>query len=96
MTNMAETSLFAFRSFSPDELQAKEREVLGVFLVAAALGDKLELTREQIADYLHWKESAVCGRVNSLVKKGHLAEKVGGRTHSGRPAMLVHLPEFTQ
>jgi hypothetical protein len=92
MTNMAETSLAAFRSLDPSLLQQKESEVLDVFVVAAVAGVRLELTREQLAKAMDWKECAVCGRVNSLVKKGRLQEIEGGKTASGRSAMLVRLP----
>jgi hypothetical protein len=92
MTNMAETSLAAFRSLDPSLLQQKESEVLDVFVAASLAGVRLELTREQLAKALEWKEAAVCGRVNSLVKKGRLEEIDGGKTASGRSAMLVRLP----
>lgn len=92
-TQMSETSLAAFRSFDPATLQAKEREVMALFVSAEA---PLLLTREQIAEQMGWKESAVCGRVNSLVAKGWLQEITGGVTRSGRAAMLVRLPVFEQ
>lgn len=91
MTNMAETSLDAFRSIEPT-LQQKEVEVMAVFEFARNAGVQLELTREALARHLDWKESAVCGRVNNLVKKGRLEEIHGGKTASGRSAMLVRLP----
>ena len=49
-------------------------------------------TREQLARILGWKESAVCGRVNSLVAKGELEESGFIKTSSGRSAKLVGLP----
>lgn len=87
-TAMAETSLATYRSLGvKDYLQPKEREVMSLF---ADTG--LALTREQIAQRLGWKESAVCGRINSLVAKRELEEIDGGKTMSGRPAKLVRLP----
>lgn len=95
-TQMSNTSLAAYRSFDPATLQAKEQEVYNLFLDGAKHDNPLELTRETLAMILGWKESAVCGRVNSLVKKGFLEESAGGITYSGRSAMLVHLPVFEQ
>ncbi len=92
-TQIAETSLQAFRSFDPDDLQKKEKAVMALFVGAEV---PLSLTREQIAGRLNWKESAVCGRVNSLVEKGWLQEVAGGITRSGRSAMLVRLPVIEQ
>ncbi|ABR90920.1 Hypothetical protein mma_2214 [Janthinobacterium sp. Marseille] len=96
-TNVAATSIAALHSFDASTLQAKEHEVMTLFLWPILYqGGKEEMTREQIAEALGWKESAVCGRVNSLVDKGWLQEKAGGITRSGRSAMLVHLPVFEQ
>lgn len=87
-TAMSETSLAAFHSLPVKQyLQPKERAVMALFS-----GAPCALTREQIAATLGWKESAVCGRVNSLVTKGELEEVVGGKTASGRSAMLLKLP----
>lgn len=85
-TNMASTSLQTYDSLGVKAyLQPKEIAVMDLMRKSCAL------TREQIAQRLGWKESAVCGRVNSLVTKGALQEVDGGRTVSGRPAKLVKL-----
>ena len=86
-TNIAETSLDAYHSFSAPALQRKERELLAVFTPSG-----LPITREKLAQVLGWKESQVCGRVNSLVAKGCLEEIDGGKTASGRSAKLLRLP----
>ena len=90
-TAMAETSGDAFHYFGVRSLQSKEREVLEVF---HRLGGRH--TREQLAKILGWKESAVCGRVNSLVTKGELEEFGVVKTSSGRSAKLVGLPSAGQ
>ena len=86
-TAVAETSLDAFNSFSIPDLQKKERVVLEYLRDV-----QMALTREQLAQRLGWKESAVCGRVNSLVTKKVLEEIEGGKTSSGRTAKLVRIP----
>ena len=85
-TAIAETSIAAFYSFRVPELQNKEMEVLAAIQEAGR-----PMTREQIAQMLGWKESAVCGRVNSLVAKGVLEESGTLKTLSGRSAKLVGL-----
>ena len=85
---MAETSLDAFHSFAPIELQRKEKELLGVFI----LNPSAVLTRERLAAVLGWKEASVCGRASSLVAKNVLEEIDGGKTSSGRSAKLLRLP----
>ena len=92
MSAMAETSLSAYRSFSTVDLQAKEIEVMDEF----ATYPGLTITREQLAARLGWKESAVCGRANSLVAKGALEEIDGGKTRSGRSAKLLRVPVVGQ
>ena len=87
-TAVAETSLQAFHSFSNPDLQRKEREVIALF----DRYPKASFTREQIADFLGWKEAAICGRANSLATKGVLEEIDGGKTRSGRSAKLLRLP----
>ncbi len=90
-TLVAGTSLAAFHGLSViNYLQPKEQEVMNLFKPG------VELTREQIATRLGWKESAVCGRANSLVTKGKLEEIEGGKTRSGRSAMLLRLPVASQ
>ena len=90
-TTVTETSVMAFHSFSIPELQNKEQEVLAAIKEAGR-----PLTREQIAAALDWKESQVCGRVNSLVTKGVLEESGTVKTASGRSAKLVGLPVVGQ
>lgn len=86
-TQVSKTSLSAFHGLSAvNYLQPKEQEVMSLFKAG------VQLTREQIAARLGWKESAVCGRANSLVTKGKLEEVEGGKTQSGRSAMLLRLP----
>jgi hypothetical protein len=86
-TNMASTSLDTYRSFGvASYLQPKEQAVMAVFQPGTIL------TREQIAQRLGWKESAVCGRVNSLVTKGCLIEAGTAKTSTGHTAKLVKLP----
>ena len=86
-TAIAETSVAAFYSFRLPDLQNKELEVLIAIEEAGR-----PMTREQIAQMLGWKESAVCGRVNSLVAKCVLEESGTVKTSSGRSAKLVGLP----
>jgi hypothetical protein len=69
-TAVSETSREAFHSFSIQDLQRREREVVGVFLRIPGL----TLSRERLAWILQWKEGSVCGRVNSLIAKGVLEE----------------------
>ena len=89
---MAETSAEAYRSFSIVTLQKKEQELMKLFYQHHGL----TVTREKLAQMMGWKESQVCGRVNSLVAKFCLQEIEGGRTQSGRSAMLVRLPIYEQ
>lgn len=84
---MASTSLDTYHSFSTTDLQRKEIEVLAEFVETPGL----TVTREQLAARLGWKESAVCGRTNSLVAKNVLEEIDGGRTSSGRSAKRLRL-----
>jgi len=86
-TQLAQTSIAAFHSFRVPELQNKEMEVLAAIQEAGR-----PMTREQIAQVLGWKESQVCGRVNSLVAKRVLEESGTVKTSSGRSAKLVGLP----
>jgi len=89
---IAHTSRAAYESLSPiNYMQPKERALMQVFSA-----DSIALTREQLAAALHWKESAVCGRANSLVTKGALEEIDGGKTSSGRAAKLLRLPRGVQ
>ncbi len=89
--NMAATSMATFHSLPvKDYLQPKEAEVMNLMIGGH------QLTREQIAQRLGWKEASVCGRINSLVTKGCLEEIDGGRTVSGRPAKLVRIPVVGQ
>lgn len=89
-TNIASTSLLAFRQLQVlDLLQPKELEVLELMNSHQVVA----LTRESIAQKLGWKEASVCGRCNSLVKKGALIEIDGGKTECGRTAKLLCIPE---
>jgi predicted ArsR family transcriptional regulator len=89
-TQVASTSLSTFRDLQGSgELQAKEIEVMDL-MRKPGIG---ALTREQIAQRLGWKESAVCGRCNSLVKKKYLEEVSGGKTSTGRSAKMLRLPQ---
>lgn len=86
-TQVAHTSIETYHSLPVrDYLQPKEAEVMDLMSKVGTL------TREQIALRLGWKESSVCGRVNSLVCAGHLEEIDGGRTASGKSAKLVRIP----
>ncbi len=74
MTNMAETSLAAFRSFDPADLQAKEQLVLRAFQ-----GNKdLRMTRANLCAATGLPINSICGRVRSLLDKGWLV--VDGET----------------
>lgn len=92
MTAVAQTSLDAYRTFSAPDLQKKEREVLDWF----AANPGAEVTREELAENMRWKESAVCGRTFSLVAKKCLEEIDGGKTSSGRAAKLLRVPVVGQ
>lgn len=88
---VAHTSAQAFDSLGVrNYLQPKEAALMAQFVGAVAY------TREQLAIRLGWKESAVCGRCNSLVAKGELEEIDGGKTSSGRSAKLLRLPRGPQ
>jgi predicted transcriptional regulator len=92
-TRVADTSLATYRAFDAvNYLQPRELEVMTLMRHPSTGA----LTREQIAKRLNWKESAVCGRCNSLVTKGQLEEFDGGRTASGRTAKLLRVPVVGQ
>ena len=74
-TDMASTSLDAYHSFGTPDLQRQEKEVLDWFMANPGA----EVTREELAANMRWKEAAVCGRANSLVAKQVLEEIDGGR-----------------
>jgi P pilus assembly chaperone PapD len=88
----AQTSAEAYRSFKPRALQKKEQEVMKLFYQH----DGLIATREKLAQMMQWKESSICGRINSLVAKHQLQEIKGGKTSAGKSAMLVRLPIYEQ
>jgi hypothetical protein len=72
MTNMSETSLFAYHSFDPADLERKEKLV-----IAAFNGDKtLHMTRANLCAATGLPINSICGRVRSLLDKGWL--KVDG------------------
>lgn len=85
---IAQTSDDAYHSFSGPDLQRKEKEVLDWF----SANPGAEVTREELAEHMRWKEAAVCGRANSLVAKQVLEEIDGGKTASGRGAKLLRVP----
>jgi hypothetical protein len=89
---IAQTSAEAYSSFKPRALQKKEQEVIKLFYQH----DGLTVTREKLAQMMGWKESAICGRINSLVAKHQLQEIKGGKTMAGNSAMLVRLPVYEQ
>lgn len=62
-TNVAQTSLSAYRSIPVPSLTKSEKEVLEV------MSDGAARTRLQIADLLGWRDGPTCGRCNSLVAK---------------------------
>lgn len=89
---IAQTSAEAYSSFRPRALQKKEQEVMKLFYQH----DGLTVTREKLAQMLGWKESSICGRINSLLAKHQLQEVKGGKTSAGKSAMLVRLPVYEQ
>jgi hypothetical protein len=89
---IAQTSIDAYRSFSNPDLQKKEQEVLDWF----KSNPGAQVTREELAERMRWKEAAVCGRANSLVCKKVLEEIDGGKTSSGRSAKLLRVPVSDQ
>jgi predicted transcriptional regulator len=90
-TNVAQTSLETYRQTPARELQRREIEVMQA-IESAPDG----LTREQCANSLGWKESAVCGRANALVAAGRLIESGERKTSSGRFAKILRLPQIQQ
>jgi hypothetical protein len=75
-TNMAQTSLSAFKSIPVEILTESERKVLEV------MRDGVARTRLEIANELRWRDGPTCGRCNSLVTKGVLIP-VGERKNPG-------------
>jgi hypothetical protein len=92
-TAVADTSIEAYRSLPVgDYLQPKERAVMALFTNPA-----VRLSRQQIAEFLHWGINCVCGRVNSLVAGGHLeehGERIDSQTHKRQK--LLRLPQGPQ
>lgn len=94
-TQIAETSLDAYRSTPARELSRREAEIMILF------GDEsVVMSRKQIWEVLVENfgrsapgEGGVCGRVNALVAAGRLAHR-GERVdeHSRKPQELVGLP----
>lgn len=90
-TQVAPTSLAAFRSLSVDELQDREREVMLVMV------DGIPRTRREIADALGWRDGPTCGRCASLVAKGWLEESGERRDPlTGKNAKVLRLPVIGQ
>lgn len=90
-TSVTETSLSAYRALQMDgQIQPKEKEVL------AAFGGKADvlLTRQDIAEKTGLAINCVCGRVNSLVKKGLLVVDDETRISpiTRKPQELLGLP----
>lgn len=86
-TNVAVTSLDAYRSFSASELSASEMQVMEV------MNDGIARTRLEIANELGWRDGPTCGRCNSLVAKRALLS-VGERKNpdSNKYAELLQIP----
>lgn len=86
-TNVAVTSLDAYRSFSASELSASEMQVMEV------MNDGIARTRLEIANELGWRDGPTCGRCNSLVSKRALLS-VGERKNpdSNKYAELLQIP----
>ena len=75
-TNVAVTSLDAYRRLSVSELTASEMQVMEV------MRDGVARTRLEIANELGWRDGPTCGRCNSLVAKKALIS-VGERKNPG-------------
>lgn len=86
-TNVAVTSLDAYRGFSASDLTAKELQVMEV------MSDGRARTRLEIANELGWRDGPTCGRCNSLVTKRALIS-VGERKNpeSNKYAELLQTP----
>lgn len=91
LTQMAETSLSAFRGIPDAALTNCERQVMDL------MADGISRTRRQIADALGWRDGPTCGRVNSLVTKTVLEES-GERKdpETGKSAKVLRLPVIGQ
>lgn len=92
---MAVTSLEAYRSLPVRAyLQAREQEIVDLLAdMERNTGKRFAVTRERLAIALGRKESAICGRCNSLVTKGVLIEDGEAKTASGRNAKLLRLAD---
>lgn len=75
-TNMAQTSLSAYRNLSVSDLTESEMRVMEV------MNDGVARTRLEIANELGWRDGPTCGRCNSLVAKKALIP-VGERKNPG-------------
>ena len=84
---MAETSIEAFYSTPPSDLQDREREVM------ALMADGIPRTRLEIAYALGWRDGQVTGRCNSLVAKKALVEDGEKRNReTNKSAAILRLP----
>lgn len=86
-TNVAQTSLSAYKSLSVSGLTESEMRVMEV------MSDGLARTRLEIANELGWRDGPTCGRCNSLVAKRALLS-VGERKNpdSNKYAELLQIP----
>lgn len=86
-TNVAQTSLSAYRSLTTAALTGTEMEVM------ALMCDGKARTRRQIADELGWRDGPTCGRCNSLITKKALIS-VGEQKNpeSNKYAELLQIP----
>lgn len=87
---ISHTSRVAYQSLERNgQLQPMEAKIMRIF----SRRPKAQLTRQQIANQSRLPLHCVCGRVNSLVKKGALVvhtEKVDQKTR--RPREVLGLP----
>ena len=89
-TSIAQTSLDAYRSLQAEgSINTQE----AIIYLIVALSNTSGLIREEIADATGFRLSAVCGRVNELIKRGELIER-GTRInpHSGKANKVVCRP----
>ncbi len=86
-TQVADTSISAYRSLPNTHLQACELQILRVF------GPDTKLSRQQISEVTRMPLHGVCGRVNSLVAKKILIEEGTRRCPmTGKQQKLLRLP----
>ena len=77
------TSLTSYESITLNTRLERYQEIFGCLTLQA-------MTREELAINTKRKESSICGRVDELLKAGHLKElQELGVTKSNRPAKLL-------